>query len=243
MMQNKLISPHKDAMGRMLLDYLGGEHAAAVQVFSPHLDMAEMTGELMCRSFSEMNNMEQLALETCRGRVLDVGGGSGCHSLHLQDQGMAVTALDISPGCVTAMEMRGVTQVHHQSLTDLTDGPWDTVLMLMNGIGLCGSLEGLDTFFEFLHTLLAPGGQLLADSTDLGAYADLVPEGDRDVLAAGSWETEFTVTYDKMTSDPFDWLYIDFDTLARIAAEHGFHCEELCQGEMGQFLARILKQD
>ena len=38
------------------------------------------------RDFSEMPKLEQHALELTKGRTLDIGCGSGCHSLYLQNE-------------------------------------------------------------------------------------------------------------------------------------------------------------
>lgn len=106
-MQTNLIPEKKDALGRMLADYLAGDHDACVAVASSVLDMDRMAGRTMFRSLSQMSEMERLGLDACLGRVLDVGAGSGCHSLVLQERGLDVTAMDISPGCVAVMASRG----------------------------------------------------------------------------------------------------------------------------------------
>ena len=45
--------------------------------------------------------------------------------------------------------------------------------------------------------------------------------------------------YKNITGEPFDWLYIDYDTLAMYAEEHGFCCEKCIDGEHYDYLARI----
>ena len=39
---------------------------------------------------------------------MDVGAGSGCHSVILQEKGMQVEAIDISEGAVDVMKKRGI---------------------------------------------------------------------------------------------------------------------------------------
>ncbi len=242
-MEGGILNSDADPMGRMILDYLDGDDQAHVTVYSPHLEMGKMTGEMMCRTVDEMGRMEQQALSLCRGRILDVGAGSGCHSLYLQERGMDVTALDISPGCVRAMERRGVKQIRQDSVFDLTCRPFDTLLMLMNGIGLCGKLGGLNRFFGCLPRLLAPGGQVLTDSTNLNVHAceDREMPWDENPEGWGAWETQFDITYGDIRGETFDWLYLDLKTLSYYADRHGFACNLASQGEGGQFLVRMVR--
>lgn len=45
----------------------------------------------------QMPLLERTALQLATGKILDVGAGSGCHSLALQEAGKDVHAIDISP--------------------------------------------------------------------------------------------------------------------------------------------------
>ncbi len=218
----------------MILDHLNGAPKACVEVESHTLDIWEMSGRVMCRPFTRMNRIEQRALKLCRGRILDIGAGSGTHTLYLQQRKQDVTAIDISPGCVAAMQQQGVKQVRHQNLFDIKAQQFDTLLMLMNGLGICGSIEGLNLFFQFIPEILEPGGQVLADSTDLAHLYDVDHPGD-DYYG----ETCFIMSYQGIRSDPFDWLYIDFETLEYYAEFHGLPCEKLLGDKTGKFLARI----
>jgi 2-polyprenyl-3-methyl-5-hydroxy-6-metoxy-1,4-benzoquinol methylase len=96
-----------------------------------------------------MPELEQVALQESKGKVLDVGAGAGSHALWLQENGLEVTALDISEKLVRSYEKPGVWK--RQLQADFWQiqpfGKFDTVLLLMNGIGLAGSLEQLPAFF------------------------------------------------------------------------------------------------
>ena len=232
-MQSRILNTEKDPMGQMLLSFLGGEAHAFLDVRSPDFEMSEMTGQMLCRT--QWGTLESIALNACEGRVLDVGAGGGCHSLWLQSRGMAVTALDISPGCVAAMENQGVERVVHAALAEVKDQRYDTLLLLMNGIGICGNHRGMDRFFHGLSRFLLPGGQLLVDSTDLS----VLPGYD----AQSRGETCFQMSFEGIVGDYFDWLYVDYPTLEAAARSHGFSCECLhSDGTSGQFLARIFSK-
>ena len=240
-MKEKITNPRKDPPGAMMLDYLNGDRNAFVTAESDNLDMWKMTGKTMFRTFGAMNRIERKALSLCHGKILDIGAGSGCHTLYLQDKKKQVHALDLSCGSIEVMKKRKVAHPIHDNLFSLTDKRYDTLLMLMNGIGIVGSLDGLNLFFQFIKTILETNGQVLVDSTDLASLYD--PE----TLALADQEyyghTRFTMTYKNITSDPFDWLYIDFNTLIFHAGLHDFECEKILEDKTGKYLARIIKKN
>ncbi len=221
----------------MLLDYLSGNEDVALEVESPTLEIWTMTGKTMFREYDDMNEIERMALAMCSGKILDVGGGSGCHSLWLQGRNFSVDTLDVSPGCVEVMKKRGVSNCLHANLFAHGDGEYDTVLMLMNGLGICGSIDGCNLFLQFIPSLLRDGGKVLADSTDFlpGHYNEDFS------LTDYPGETEFVMKYGACRSDPFSWLYIDFKSLHTLANIHGLQCECVYMAADGRYLAAIKK--
>jgi SAM-dependent methyltransferase len=192
------------------------------------------------RSFEEMPPQEQEAIRLCRGRVLDVGAGSGCHSLVLMERGYDVVAMDISQLSVDVMKERGVDAVNVNFFDGTYVEKFDTLLFAMNGVGIVGKVENLGNFFRSARRLLAPGGQLLLDSSDI-SYVFMDDDGSFDVdLAAGYYgEIDYSMRYKNIKGEPFDWLYIDFETLSMYAEEHGFKCEKCIDGEHYDYLARL----
>ena len=231
----------KDPLGTMALDYLYGSKDVFVEVDSTTLDMWTMKGETMFRTYSEMDEMERIALQLCKGKILDAGAGAGSHSLCLQDNDLEVDALDISPGCIEVMAKREVKSIIHQNLFSLKEKKYRTILMLMNGLGICGTLDGCNLFLQFIKTILEEGGQVIADSTDLGLLYD--DAGKYDSTPDRYFgETEFVMNYQRITSDPFNWLYIDFRTLETLVEFNGLQCEQIMKDRSGKFLARIFEQ-
>lgn len=227
-----------DPIGAMMLDYLSGEHDSYVEVHSATLEMSIMAGRTMFRSFDEMDELEKMALSHCDGRILDVGAGSGCHSLYLQERNEIVDALDISPGCIEVMKRRNVKNPLHQNLFSLEGKRYKTILMLMNGLGICGTLDGLNLFLQYLEIILVQGGQVLAESTDLALVDGGVEESDAPCDTYFG-ETEFIIRYQNVESDPFPWLYVDFDTLRTLAEFNGLRCEKITSDKDGRYLVRI----
>lgn len=230
---------YHDPMGRAIADYHHHRAASALRVFSPMFEEDEIPLPTLFRTFAQMPALERRALKLACGRVADVGAGAGCHTLYLQEQGLDVTAIDLSPLAVQTMQERGVRRALCQDFFTLTES-FDTLLMLMNGIGLVGTLGRLPAFFSQLDKVLAPGGQVLCDSSDLRyLYEDedgtlLLPD---DVDYYG--EMTYTMQYDDTRGLPFHWLYIDADTLRQQAALHGYDAQVIVKGEHYDYLARI----
>ena len=164
-------------MGRAILDYVErqgradgyqkNKRAARLRVFSPMFEEDEIPLRTLFRTYDSMPEIERKALDMSRGRTLDVGAAAGCHTLVLQERGIDVTAIDISPLSVEAMKERGVRNVREQDFFTLEKEQYDTILMLMNGIGIVGTLARMPAFFRLLDKILAPGGQVLCDSSDI----------------------------------------------------------------------------
>lgn len=232
-----------DPMGRAIAEYHKTGKADRLRVFSPMFEEDEIPLTTLFRNYEDMPRIEQKALDTATGKTLDVGAGSGCHSLVLQERGVDVTAIDISPLSVEAMKERGVKKVLEQDFFTLSGQQYDTILMLMNGIGIVGTLERLPEFFRQLDKILAPGGQVLCDSSDISYVfegEDGIIELPDDMVYYG--EHSFQMQYKDTIGEPFNWLYIDADTLREKAGRSGYAVEVVAEGEHYDYLARITKR-
>lgn len=228
-------------MGTAIADYLSNGKADTLRVFAKDFDEDEMPIETLFRRYEEMPELEQKALQMSKGKILDVGAGAGCHSLALQDMGKDVTAIDISPLSIVAMKNRGVKNAVEQDFFTVAE-KYDTILMLMNGIGIVGTVNALPRFLQHIDSILAPEGQLLVDSSDICYIFEeedgiiYLPEGEKYY-----GEMEYQMQYKDIKGDPFPWLYIDFESLANIASEYGFKAEVIAEGEHYDYLARITR--
>jgi SAM-dependent methyltransferase len=230
--------PHADAMRA----YHRGDHAARIVVYDDY-ERDEVPISYFFRSPTDFPRLEQLALDLCRGRVLDVGAGSGCHALALQERGLEVTAIEILPDLVEILRERGVRDARMATWMDLEAEPFDTVLMMMNGLGLAETLGGLRGFFRGARRLIRPDGQVLADSTDVRVYMESkAGRTGRSTRPDGRYigELHFQLEFEGRKGPPFGQLYVDPATLARYADAEGWGCEiVLDPDKYGSYLARL----
>lgn len=234
-MSESVNKPERDILGAAISDYFFGTAPAKLWVYDTVGPRVEMKVATYFRGRADMPQLEQVALQECRGKVLDIGAGAGSHALELQARGLDVTALDISPKAVAVMQARGVNHAIAEDIFDYSAGRYDTLLLMMNGIGLVGEVDGLKRFLRHAKELLLPGGQLLFDSSDVAyLYEDCELPGE-------TYYGEITCRYGyrRRKTDPFSWLYIDFGTLRTLAETEGWKAELLFEDDHDQYLVRL----
>ena len=164
-----------DPHGAALLSYYRGDRAATLICYQ---DGARDDVPASFWFRDEIDPLETLGLDLCRGRVLDVGAGTGLHTLQLQQRGLDVTAIDVADECIEIMRARGVKNVVAADVYAFDGGPFDTIICLCNGLDKVGKLAELPRFLGRMRSLLATDGQLIADSFDLrvGTSEQIVSE-------------------------------------------------------------------
>ena len=235
-----LIKRQGDPMGAAIYDYHKYGKADMLRVFSSQFDEDEIPVADLFREFEDMPELEQTALKLAQGRILDVGAGSGCHSLALQKAGKPVVSIDISPLSVEVMKDKGLDARLVNFYDSSYKDKFDTVLMLMNGTGIIGTIDNIPNFFKRIDDLLNPGGAVLVDSSDL-CYLFEEEDGSMMIDLADDYygQLDYQMQYKDVLGEPFDWLYLDFNTLAHYAEEYGFTAELIAEGEHYDYLARL----
>lgn len=230
-----------DPMGAAIRDYHLRGKAARLRVMSSMFDEDEMPVDHLFRTFDNMPHLEQKALNMAYGKVLDIGAGAGCHALALQERGMDVKAIDISPLSCKVMKERGIKDVECVNLfCKQLQGKYDTLLLLMNGTGIAGKLSQLPALLNRLKELLSEEGQILIDSSDLKyIYENEDGSMDIDLNAPYYGEVDYQMQYRDIKGEPFDWLYTDPMLLASVSKQCGLQCQIMEQGEHYDYLAKL----
>ena len=225
----------KDTLGQAIHNHFHKAPAHKLWIHNQYGPKEEMPIEAYFREEDDMPDLEWLALNECRGDVLDIGAGAGSHALLLQERGFDIAALEISPLAADVMKARGVKNVIIADIFEYQERKYDTLLLLMNGIGLTGTLTNLTIFLEHMKLLLNKGGQLLFDSSDIAyLYEGQLPDN-------GKYYGEllYQYEYNRQKTEWFPWLYVDEKTLIKITNEAGYDMEVLLEDEFQQYLVRL----
>ncbi len=234
-----------EPFGNALVAYFEGDTGAEVVVRRDDGLAAPIPVSHFFREESGFTEIEKNAIALCKGHILDIGAGTGLHSMVLQGKGCQVTAIDISPQAAGIMKMRGVKDVRYADVFEFDGGPFDTLLMLGHGIGMAESMVGLDRFLSKALTLLTEGGQVIMDSLDVrmtDSPANLAyHEANR---KAGRYFGEVRMQFEfRGMKGPFcGWLQVDDETMSQHAGMAGWQCEIIQRDNTGDYLARLTRK-
>ena len=232
------MNKNKDIFGTAIRAYYKENDETPITVHSPDFDDDEIPVDYLFRDFEKMPELEQKALHLCHGKVLDVGCGAGSHALYLQKiKNIEVEAIDTSEGAIEIAKERGVVKAYEKDFYKIVDTKYDTLLFLMNGSGIIGKLENLESFLNHCLELLHEDGSIILDSSDLIYLFD-----DEFIDTENYYgELQFTLSYKDQVAEEFDWLYLDQETLKEAANRLNLNCEIVAEGEHFDFLA-VLKR-
>lgn len=231
-----------DPIGKGILDYAENRRPGDIIVMSDICDDDIIPLEVLFRKFDEMPELEQIALEECEGKVLDVGAGAGAHAKYLRELELDVQCIDISAGAVENLKEMEFP-ARQINFFDLKDEKYDTILMLMNGIGIAGKLSNLEKTLLHAKSLLTPNGKILCDSSDIKyLYQDEDGSMWTDLNSEYYGNFRFKMKYKGEIGPWFDWLYVDFDNLFQAAKKVGLKASKIYDVE-DHYLAEITLAD
>jgi len=224
----------KDPMGRAIYDYSNKAHNNIIKVYSPEFFDDYIETAYLFRGYDDFPEVEQLAMQESKGEILDIGCGAGSHALHLKEQGYAVEALDISSYICDVVKKHNI-KTHCVDIINF--GPnkkYDTLLLLMNGLGIAGKNQLLPHFLNKLKSLLTPNGQILIESCSTDYLFDDPKDAEE-----FSGEILYQMEYEGIKGTPFHWLYLPFEKLKKVAVDNGLQAELLLEHEGSTYLAKL----
>lgn len=232
----------KDLFGKAIFDFYTKNSPEDIITETSISEEDEMSVEYLFRTYNEMPKSEQKALQLAKGKILDVGCGAGSHALSLQNErSLDVTAIDISEKAVETCRLRGIKNAKVENILDFEGEKFDTILLLMNGTGIVGQLKNCNKYLSKLKSLLNPGGQILIDSSDIIYMFDEDEDCGKWIPSDNDYygELVFNISYKGEKEEPFDWLYLDYNTLQNAAIANGLNCELILEGEHYDYLAKL----
>ncbi|RYM30805.1 class I SAM-dependent methyltransferase [Brumimicrobium glaciale] len=233
----------KDPIGKAIWDYHTHNSPEDIVVESDLIDDDFLPIDHLMRNFDDFPKLEIAAMEHCTGRILDVGAAAGPHARYLLEKGHDVTTLEVSPTALRYLEEVFPKATHYSTpILDFNTGEYDTILLLMNGIGLAGTFNEVTPFLKHVASLLAPGGSILCDSTDVqNVFEDEEGALWVDLNANYYGEFKFNMKYKDSESGWFNWVYVDVKNLEKFANEAGLDLT-LLEDDENSFLVQLKKQ-
>ena len=218
-----------DPIGEAIRCFANTKRPSDIIVLSDICEDDIIPVEVLFRKFEDMPELEKLALNLVRGKTLDVGAGAGAHSLELMARGLSVESIDLSSGAVEYMKSQGLL-ARKVDFFDLKHETFDTIIMLMNGIGIAGKLSNLENTLSHAKSLLNKGGKILCDSSDI-QYLYEEEDGSMwiDMNSEYYGNFRFQMKYKQEKGPWFEWLYVDFDRLFQAAKNVGLTARRLCE--------------
>jgi hypothetical protein len=227
-----------DPFGKAILEYSKFKKPADIIVSSDICDDDIIPVEVLFRTFEEMPELEKMALNECTGKILDVGAGAGAHLKHLKTKGFDVLGIDTSFGAIEYLRSEKIP-AKQIDFFDFNGEKFDTILMLMNGIGIAGTLKNLENTLFHAKELLNQGGSIICDSSDIKyLYEDEDGALWMDLNSEYYGNFKFQMKYKKEVGPWFEWLYVDFDNLFQVAKKVGLKCVRLMEKD-NHFLAKL----
>jgi hypothetical protein len=236
-----ILQPKSDPMGQAIYNYAFSNDNTPINVLSQVVEDEELPPDYFFRNFNEMPQLERIALKMSKGKILDIGAGAGCHSVYLQKSGKDVTALEVSQLCCNVLNNRGIKKIINSDILSFSDERFNTLLLLMNGIGISKNISGLRELLTHLKNLLLPNGSILVDSSDL-IYLYQEENGSFliDINAKKYYgEIEYQLKYKNIIGESYSWLFADNVILFEIAEELGYQAKIVDYGPHYDYLAEL----
>ena len=222
----------QDLPGKAIYDFYIKKSKKKLFVHDTFGPKVEMPISMYFRDYIKMPTLEQEALDLCKGKILDIGSAAGSHALELQRNKHEVFALEISPKACEVMKNRGVQNVICEDFFQFKNQKFDTLLLMMNGIGICGNIDGFKNFLKKADELLHENGQIIFDSCDI-SYMYEEFEKPENYFGEARCRYEYSGDF----TDWFSWLYIDKETMQEIAEEENWNTEIVFEDDSNQYLA------
>ena len=240
-----MLKDEEDAHGHALYDYL--KDRSGYEIIERDDGYIEpLNAQFYFSEYGEWSEHEKKALQYVRGSILDIGCGAGRHALHLQEKGLDVTGIDVSPLAVDVCKLRGLKKVHILSITEITArlGVFDTIIMFGNNFGLVENFKRAQWLLKRFKKVTSERGRILAETrdpyqTDRPEHFEYHEFNRKKGKMPG--QLRLRMRYKKYVSSWFDYLIVSKEEMAKILEDTGWEVKEFIDGENGTYIAVIEK--
>ena len=239
----------QDAYGRQLFVQYNSQTATAeiIERDDHYIDTGSDPG-MYFRDYKQWSPLEHRAIKLAKSRILDIGCGAGRHSLYLQQKGLDVTGIDISPGAVKVCKLRGLKKAFVRPVADVDKfkpNSFDTILMLGNNFGLFGSAKGAKQILKKLYRITSPDARIIAGTRN--PYKTSDPDhlqyhrlNKRRGRMPG--QIKMRVRFGKIIGAWFDYLFVSPEEMEDILSDTDWQVARFFGSEEANYFAVIRKK-
>ncbi|OGZ34903.1 MAG: hypothetical protein A3A94_00960 [Candidatus Portnoybacteria bacterium RIFCSPLOWO2_01_FULL_43_11] len=235
----------KDVFGKALAGYFNKDLTPYLVQRDDGLIDEQDIG-LYFTKYSQWKDYEKEVLKYAKGKALDIGAGAGRHTLYLQNRGLEVHAIDISPLAVEVMKKREVKNAFVMDFKKLNfpDNHFDSILMMFNNFGLAGSIKATKKFLKTLNKISAPKGMIITTIRDPYQTDDprhLAYHKKNRKAGKPIGQVKIRIEYNDETGDWFSLLMVSPDELKDLIKDTGWRILKIIKGGDGNYGAVLEK--
>ena len=241
------LRPDQDALGQALYAPHGGGHVyELVERDDGYLDLSGGP-DAYTAPYRDWADCEKRAIKHARGRVLDIGCGAGRHAIYLQERGLDVLGIDVSPLALKVAKRRGLRKTRLLPITKVSRrlGTFDTILLLGNNFGLLANRARARWLLRRFKAVMPPDGRIIASSLDIYQSGDKVHRAyhraNRRRGRMGG-QIRMRLRYREYATPYFDYLMVSLKEMERIVAGTGWAITRHYEAA-GPLYAAVLERD
>ena len=216
----------KDATGQAIWAAFNGKYGFEVVERDDGFVVGGTTAQYFSK-FKEWLPHEKRAIKYAKGKVLDIGCGAGRHAIYLQNKGLDVTAIDVSPLAIKVCKKRGLKKAKVMSIDEVSKlkTKFDTILLLGNNWGLLQNFRKARKILFDLSKITSDRAIIIAESSD--PTKQLEPEQieyQKQNLKKGRMlgQRRIRIRFRNYCSDWFDYLGVSKTEMEKILKNTGW---------------------
>jgi len=246
-LMGRIVKVEEDAYGQEMWTYHNGEESLEIVERDDGYIEASPTPRIYFSKYEDWAPHEKKAMESVKGRILDIGCGAGRHSLYLQEKGFDVLGIDNSPLAIEVCRLRGLKKAEVMSIEDvnLQLNTFDTVLMMGNNFGLFGSLKKARRLLIRFRKMISNNGLIIAETldpykTDNPAHLEYQEFNRKRGRMRG--QLRIRIRFGKYATRWFDYLIVSKAEMKEILRGTGWKVKEFIDSGDSGYIALIEKE-
>ena len=245
---SKRLTSEQDAFGHAVWDQYHGTNAfEIIERSDGHFAISSGPSAYLAEPDFWVPHEREALERHAHGRVLDIGCNAGRHALYLQEKGLDVLGVDVSPLSIAIAKERGLRKAEVLSIDEVSAGlgTFDTILMLGNNFGLFANAGKARRLLRRFKKLTSSGAMLIVES--LNVYNTEDPDH-LSYLAANrergrvSGQIRIRARYKRFVTPWFDYLMVSPAEMETLLEDTGWRVAKRYEAPGARFYTAVIER-